>query len=172
MEAATEVEEVKMDNLRDKQGRFKKGNLGFWLGKKRSLETIKKMRLNGNHRPNKGSFKKGSMINLGRHPSLETKQKISNKLSYQPIRISRARVTTKNNKRVLRSHYVWCSQQENLPYIPKGFIIHHLDLNPINDISSNLLLMSKPDHTKFHTLVGEMIRQGRLEWPQLIQNQK
>jgi G:T-mismatch repair DNA endonuclease (very short patch repair protein) len=33
-----------MTELRDQRGRFKKGSSGFWLGKKRSLETINKMR--------------------------------------------------------------------------------------------------------------------------------
>jgi len=68
--------------LRDNNGRFIEGNIGFWFGKKRDKITIEKIintsRLRGNYdKPNKGQFKKGCRINLGRKLSEKEKLNIS-----------------------------------------------------------------------------------------------
>jgi hypothetical protein len=61
----------------------------------------------------------------------------------------RKMVTLPNKKRILESHYVW-SKHSNKE-VPKGYVVHHKDLNPKNNSSKNLKLMSKAQHNKLHT---------------------
>lgn len=67
-----------IDLKRDQNGRFIKGNTGFWLGKARDKATMVKIintaRARGSYnKPNSGQFKKGSQINLGRKLSFPEK---------------------------------------------------------------------------------------------------
>ncbi len=55
-----------------------------------------------------------------------------------------------NNKLVLNSHYVWCNQLGNLVYVPKGFVIHHIDNDSLNDHPGNLLLLPDGFHKSIH----------------------
>lgn len=58
-------------------------------------------------------------------------------------------VTYKQRK--LRIHdLIWCSQPENINYIPKGFVIHHIDTDKLNNDIDNLILITRSDHSKFH----------------------
>jgi hypothetical protein len=36
--------------------------------------------------------------------------------------------------------------------IPKGFVVHHIDHNQLNDNINNLQLLSKPEHQRIHML--------------------
>jgi hypothetical protein len=63
----------------------------------------------------------------------------------------------KNHKKV--SHLVWCSR-DNLPYVPKGFVIHHLDLNPENNQFENLQLLPRALHIQFHSKVIKIMKGG------------
>lgn len=71
------------------------------------------------------------------------------------------RVIGNNKKQIYEHHYVWCSQPKNLSYIPKGFCIHHLDGNRINNIPKNLVLMSIGGHTKLHGTINKLITGGK-----------
>ena len=53
---------------------------------------------------------------------------------------------------VKEHHLVWCSNPYNLPYVPKGFVIHHLDGNKLNNNIDNLSLILWGDHSKLHNL--------------------
>jgi hypothetical protein len=66
-----------------------------------------------------------------------------------------------NGKQMLRSHKVWTSQKENLPYFPKGFVIHHLDGNPLNDNPKNLLLLDRGTHQRLHIKINMEKLKGR-----------
>lgn len=61
-----------------------------------------------------------------------------------------------HGKLFLKSHFVWCSQLENLPYIPKGFVIHHLDNNSLNDNPNNLLILQDSFHKSMHNILDLM----------------
>jgi len=63
---------------------------------------------------------------------------------------------TINRKAV--SHIVWCNQPGNLSYVPKGFVIHHADLNPNNDNPDNLVIMRDRDHRIYHSSLLLMYR--------------
>lgn len=71
----------------------------------------------------------------------------------------RKMITVSTGRRVLESHYVWCNQPGNMPYVPKGFVIHHYNGNGQDNTPDNLLLISKTDHNKFHNLVSKQIRE-------------
>jgi len=60
------------------------------------------------------------------------------------------RVIRINGKLILEHIYVWCSQPENLSYVPRGFVLHHMNEDKLDNNPDNLLLMSRGDHTKFH----------------------
>jgi len=55
-----------------------------------------------------------------------------------------------NGKSIKEHHFIWCSQKGNLPYIPNGFIIHHLDFNKLNNNPNNLLMLDTQTHNKLH----------------------
>ena len=67
-------------------------------------------------------------------------------------------ITISKNNRILESHYVWCSQPGNLPYIPTGFVIHHYDCNPDNNSPNNLVMLPSTDHRKIHCQISRIIR--------------
>jgi len=66
-----------------------------------------------------------------------------------------------NHKRVPISNFVWCNQPENLPYIPKGFVIHHINLNADDNNPKNLFLIDKSSHTKMHNEFNKILNDLR-----------
>ena len=48
------------------------------------------------------------------------------------------------------ANYNWLVGNPAFPGIPKGYVIHHLDKDPLNDDISNLALMSKNHHRAYH----------------------
>jgi hypothetical protein len=85
-----------------------------------------------------------------RRESTRNKPAWTNGLGYTTKKTYKSSRTTINGKTVLKSHLVWCSQPENLSYIPKGFVIHHIDCNAQNNSPDNLFLMEKGDHRRLH----------------------
>jgi len=49
-----------------------------------------------------------------------------------------------------RANYNWLKNNPTFSYIPKGYVIHHLDNDPLNDDISNLALMQRHHHTAYH----------------------
>jgi hypothetical protein len=49
-----------------------------------------------------------------------------------------------------RATYVWLKTNPAFPYIPKGYVIHHLDADKTNDDPSNLSLMQRFHHIAHH----------------------
>jgi len=43
-------------------------------------------------------------------------------------------------------------------YVPKGYIIHHIDGNKTNNAISNLMLMTPEEHTRHHDSLGLGLR--------------
>jgi len=48
------------------------------------------------------------------------------------------------------SNYHWLIGNPVFPGIPAGYVIHHLDQDPMNDDISNLALMAKNHHRAYH----------------------
>jgi hypothetical protein len=48
------------------------------------------------------------------------------------------------------AHYNWLMGNPSFSEIPKGYAIHHLDNDPLNDDISNLALIHKHHHTAYH----------------------
>ncbi len=53
-------------------------------------------------------------------------------------------------KTIPNANYVWLKGNPSFSEIPKGYVVHHLDLDPLNDDISNLALMAKYHHTAYH----------------------
>lgn len=49
-----------------------------------------------------------------------------------------------------KANYVWLRGNPSFKAIPKGYVIHHLDYDKLNDDISNLSLMAKYHHTAHH----------------------
>jgi hypothetical protein len=122
---------------------------------------------------NKGNFKKGQTpwnkgngeymkgekhFFFGKHHSKESRQKIS---------LNRKGTSSWNKSLTLRkgkyknnqeSHLIWTAQKENLSYVPKGFVLHHLDFNTSNNNLNNLFLMTNKDHSAYHNQASKLLR--------------
>ena len=48
------------------------------------------------------------------------------------------------------ANWVWLNHNRSFKFIPEGYLIHHLDLDPLNDDPSNLAIMLKSLHTSYH----------------------
>jgi len=48
------------------------------------------------------------------------------------------------------ANYVWLKGNPSFKEIPAGYVIHHLDNDPLNDDISNLVLMQKHHHAPYH----------------------
>ena len=103
-----------------------------------------------------------SEIRVGMFLSEETKQKISeSKLGKKlpPLSMEHKRKISENHKGEnnpqwkggIDPEYGWRIWKEYWNQeIPKGYEIHHFDFNPKNNEVSNLVLLSKSEHTKTH----------------------
>ena len=67
---------------------------------------------------------------------------------------------TVNGKRIQETHFVWINQDENLNYIPEGFIIHHLNGDGNDNVPFNLILMPDIFHRSLHM---KIIKQLKME---------
>ena len=58
-----------------------------------------------------------------------------------------------NGKNILNSHYVFC-KANNMQEIPKGFVVHHIDGDSLNDNIKNLKLMKDSEHKSLHNKIS------------------
>ncbi len=56
-----------------------------------------------------------------------------------------------------KSHRVWCTSN-GFSHVPSGTIIHHLDLNPKNNVPKNLIMMDKETHRNLHVEICKGLR--------------
>lgn len=54
------------------------------------------------------------------------------------------------HRKIPQATYIWLQGNPAFLDIPKGYVIHHLDLDPLNDDISNLALMQRHHHTAYH----------------------
>lgn len=124
-----------MKVLKDLKGRFVRGNVGTWNGKRRDKETKKKISnsLKGNIPWNKG--KKGLQSNKTRGIS----KGFINSEGYLMF--------YRNGKGILAHREIWEKYHNK---IPKGYELHHKDENKLNNDISNLILVTRSQHAKIH----------------------
>lgn len=53
-------------------------------------------------------------------------------------------------KEIGKHRYIWLKHNPSFKEIPKGYVIHHLDHDKINNDPSNLVLMAKYHHMAYH----------------------
>ncbi len=66
-------------------------------------------------------------------------------------RVSRGRVLVKCEDGKWRYRYQRMWEAKHGP-VPKGFMIHHINFDPMDDRDDNFRLMTKGDHTKLHRI--------------------
>lgn len=134
--------------LRKRLSSLKKGRKpkNFEEMQKKGIELMKKNHGNSTTWKigHKGFKNSGNFINLGAKPHI-------------------AETITKNKVTALKSHYIWCSQPNNFDRVPKGCVIHHLDLNPQNNNPENLQLLDIRTHNQFHYKINKMIGNGEIK---------
>ena len=59
----------------------------------------------------------------------------------------------RNGKNDYEHRRVWCAQPENLSYIPKGFVVHHINGSPSDNRADNLILLPAGFHTSLHNKI-------------------
>lgn len=57
-------------------------------------------------------------------------------------------------------HSVVMCEALGITEIPKGFAVHHIDHNPLNNDISNLALLAMGAHSKLHAIETKMMKQG------------
>lgn len=62
------------------------------------------------------------------------------------------------SKHIFYHHYIFC-KETGLTEIPKGFHIHHIDHNPLNNNISNLVLCNQTAHKKLHKKCSSTLMQ-------------
>lgn len=70
-------------------------------------------------------------------------------------------------------HSIVVCEALGLTEIPKGFVVHHIDLNPKNNDISNLALMSVAAHGKLHNILRKVQRSEKIrreESPETLDN--
>lgn len=128
-------------------------------------------------KPNKTAFKKGNTPwnkgLKGIHLSPKTEFKKGHKnTNWLPIGATRIRLCKGNprkqrqyikieepNKWIEYAKIVWIKYNGK---IPKGFLIHHLDCNTLNDNINNLALLTRKAHFEIHG-IGELGRKKKAE---------
>jgi len=132
----------------------------YRLGIKHSEETKKKMSIShsGKNHPN-----------FGKHLSEETRKKISIKhIGKKCPRPSLGWIRSKdgykmfmvNGKEVLEHNLVWIKHNE-CP-IPKGWIIHHINQNKLDNRIENLVCIQRGYHMTLHKKLRELERQKQV----------
>lgn len=59
-------------------------------------------------------------------------------------------------------HHVVMCENLGISEIPKGFVVHHIDMNPLNNDISNLALMTVSAHAKLHSIEKNLCKVQRL----------
>jgi hypothetical protein len=148
---------------------LKKG-VGYWTGKKRSEETKRKISETKKLNPTRYWLgKKRPEMSGELHPlfgighTKETRNKMSKikKEQYESgLQVwnfidgkaeKRKRLSTKKVRRI------WC-ENNHLAAIPQGWVIHHINLNPMNNNPDNLCLLDKKSHSQLHNGIMKIIK--------------
>ena len=72
------------------------------------------------------------------------------------------RVNRKTKKENLYHHHIWM-KENNKRKIPRGFLIHHIDGNILNNNPNNLQLMSFQNHTRLHHLGSHHTEEAKIK---------
>lgn len=97
--------------------------------------------LKGIHLSPSTEFKKGMVSNKLLPLGTITKRRGKGGTIRQFIKIAEP------NKWILYAEYLWINHNGN---IPKGFVIHHINKNPLDDRIENLCLLTRAAHMNIH----------------------
>ncbi len=142
------------------KGSFVKGQISWNKGK--SLSYMKNNKFAVGNKPNKTAFKKGSVPwnkdKKGLHLSPTTEFKKGQKgINWKPLGSLAIRISKTHNRRFIKieepniwieySKFVWI---KNNGKIPKGYLIHHIDKDTLNDDINNLSMITRKAHINIH----------------------
>lgn len=100
-------------------------------------------------------------------PALHAKEIVSDNKGYWMTLKPDWYTGRKNSKHIFYHHFIVCKNLD-ITQIPKGWCVHHCDLNPSNNVFDNLVLMTQSDHQKFHGRVIKgattISKESTLKW--------
>lgn len=70
--------------------------------------------------------------------------------------------TSRNKSAYVFQHHIVVAKELGLTQIPKGFVVHHIDGNTMNNDISNLALVSMGGHAKWHSMLRNLCKVQRL----------
>ncbi len=62
----------------------------------------------------------------------------------------------KNSKHIFLHHFVVCMEMK-LSHVPRGWCVHHCDLDKLNNEFDNLVLMTISDHMRLHQYINKCL---------------
>ena len=68
----------------------------------------------------------------------------------------------RNGRRLYKQQIVW--MEENNREIPEGFVIHHINFDPLDNRPANLQLMTNGEHVSLHNKVQLALDPKRKYW--------
>ncbi len=84
----------------------------------------------------------------------KTRKKISDSMGKQRLTWDGYRRINVKSKRILEHIYIWL-RDSDWGFIPKGFIVHHIDGNKLNNVINNLVCIPRAIHAKIHIKEGD-----------------
>lgn len=73
----------------------------------------------------------------------------------------------KNSKHIFLHHYIVCLEM-NITSVPRGWCVHHCDLDKLNNEFTNLVLMTIGDHMRLHQYINKrrttISKESTLKW--------
>jgi hypothetical protein len=128
-----------MTEERDSKGRFIKGHsLGHRFVK-------------GQTSPNKGRHYKCCQYNLtasGKEQKIRNLGEYVDKSGLGTITPDGYKLVWTGTRQMFEQQFVW--SKYNLMPVPKGCVIHHTDMNKLNNKIENLMLLPRDVHTSVH----------------------
>jgi len=157
-----------LNSLRDSKGRFVKGNIP-WHKKtfdeeklielyEKGYSVLKISRLFGYKGENKRIFSLLKSLELIRpmgfqkgHPSyLDQDGEKNHRWKGGFTKRHGYTIMLYKGKQRQYHHYIWCIEN-GIPFIPKGYVVHHRNMKRDDNRPENLLLVPNDLHTKWHT---------------------
>ena len=135
----------------------KKGRKESLSLRKKLSEAQKKAWKEGKYTEERNKNVSKALKRIGHKPEVQHMEKHWNWKGGRYVKDNRVFITIKDLGTVQESHYIYLTHHQ-IPTLPKGCVIHHRDMNSLNNDIDNLAMMPWGEHNRMH----ELFRQGKI----------